>query len=322
MRKMTRFSMLALVLAAAAALAIPSSHAACVNSHPIIGQPGGTAVTFGAAGADGAPQDGVSPIQAAYWRLTAGNPTVGTGADNGSWGNDAANGGPWFFDATAAGDYITAGLTDGDGTSDGCINGADDAGGGADDKVLLAACAPDGKFVVLGATNADGSVFDFGNGPYTPANSPQLVITNSVKGGTGVTISFTTPTAASFAGSYVDNTAGGIPIASVFTGVNVYHACVPRGNGAPARLVPNAAWVSHGSFALNTASSVAVDCGSGAWDVFTGVEPKFDGATPFTAGCVTGTTRPVQAGSTLATPGDNPTRTIKKPRGIRQSDPN
>jgi len=326
MRKAIRFATFVLIGAAVVALAVPASHAACTNSRPIIGNPTETEIDFGLANADVSPFDGVPVIQASYWRFGAGNPAVGAGADNGNWLSDGANGGPWFADFSSNGHYFTVGLTDLDGTSDGCINGANDGGGDADDDVLLAACAPDGKFFVVAGTNADLTVYNFGLGPYTAANSPQILVTSSVRVlpgiGTGVQIFFSTPSASDFSASFFDN-GSGLTVDQVFTGVNVYTACVPRGNSSPGRIVPDPAWTLAGSFALGAvAQSVSVDCGPGTWDVFVGTEPKFDGATPFTAGCVTGTTRPVQAGTTLANPSDEAPRTIKKPRTLRPANPN
>lgn len=319
MKNAIRFSVLVLAVSVVAISALPSTHAACTNSRPIIGQPAATQISFGAASADASPFDGTAVIQASYWRVGNGNPAVGAGADNGNWVSDGNNGGPWYADFSSDGNYFTVGLTDLDGTSDGCINGSNDVGGDADDDTLLAACGVDGKFfVVAGSNQVDGSVMDFGNGPYTAVNSPQIVVTNSVRQPpTGVQIFFSTPTVGDFAGAFFDNGAG-VTASQVFSGVNVYHACVARTTGAPARLVPNASWVSSGSFPLGASNqSVTVDCGAGFFDVFVGVEPRFDGATPFSAGCVTGLTNPVQAGTTLANPSDVTPRNIRKPRGIR-----
>jgi hypothetical protein len=321
MRNAIRISTFALTLVAVAALAIPLSNATCTNSVPIIGQPGETMIVFGPAGADAVSQDGVSPVQAAYWRFNAGNPVPAVGADNGIWGNDAANGGPWFFDAASDGTYITAGLTDGDGTSDGCINGANDSGGDADDDAILAGCGPDGKFfVVAGSNQVNGSVMEFGAGPYTAINTPQIVITGSTRQlPTGVQITFSTPTLDELDNGYFDFNAG-IPSSAVFSGLNVYRACVARGSGAPTNRLTagNINWILVGTYPLGAVGQTASsDCGPGSFDTFLGVEPKFEGATPFTSGCITSLTRPVQAGTTIVNPSDPAPRTIKKPRGIR-----
>jgi len=329
MKRVLTISTFALVLGVVALMSIPNVHAICSTLAPAIGQTGGSSIDLGAAAADPTFNDGVSPIQASYWRFTAGNPLPALGADNGAWGNDGPGGtSTWFGDFVANGVYATVGVDDHNGPSDGCINGSPDDFGQADDDILLAACGPDGKFfVIAGTSTADsGGVYNLGE-PSDPVNvavnSPQVVITGSQRvpaGGPGVQVTFTTPAVGDFAANYRDYNAG-VPLASVFTGVNVYTACVPRGNAAPSRLVPSLDWVAGGSFPLGAANQqVTRDCGPGSWDVFVGTEPKFDGATPFAAGCVSGTTRPVQAGTTVANPSDPAPRNIKKPRGIRPSD--
>ena len=116
------------------------------------------------------------------------------------------------------------------------------------------------------------------------------------------------------------NTNGLAPLSSVITGYRVYGRTVGRNASLPAdRNTSNPAWaaLTPAKVALGSPATVQVTCATDC-DAYLGLTLVFDGATPFETKAVSASPRKVQAGPTLAQPGDPDFRVIpRNPRSQR-----
>jgi hypothetical protein len=305
MRKMKLFGF-GLGLIAIAAMFQPA-HAACVAPYAIqttidvdtysyVVNPAVDPATQGLNGSTVTDQ-----IQGFFWGVGIGNPTLGVGADNGSW--TALD---WLYIYPGFPAAILTTWAEDLGI-DTCIDAQGPLGSRCQ-ATFVQDVDPDtgqGMFALV-ATQDDDASGDFylildGNAPIVMAPAPKMGVTGSVRNGAqGVTVALSGPTAAALLpGAYIDDdpaclAAGGggtDPLGGLVTGFSVRYLVQPRGAQPPSNFAVSAWQPGGGVLPLGSPAQAIVDCGGQDSDVYLSYQLHFDSgfASPFVSASSTRT---------------------------------
>jgi hypothetical protein len=260
-------------------------------------------------------------LESAWWKLNNGNSALGAGIDNGAHMDDSTGGtGAWIYGTGDGNNIIIGG--GGANTDAGATDGCPDLDGPATpDTLIFYISDPTGKVAIISATQNGDNYFDVDGCP-SCANTdvasvalPALQVQSSNKvdaANTSVTVAG--PSLAQLSAAYRDNTNGLAPLASVVTGYRVHGFVVPRNTTAPSDRRRSTGWTALTPAKVNIGSpaTVNINCPTNC-DAYLGYSLVFDGATnAFETGSVSAQPRLVQAGPTLAQPGDPDFRVIKR----------
>ena len=309
---------------AAVALALPAANALCTNDLNY-----GTYPSFDGANCGdfceitGLASADPTQLESAWWKLTLGNPAVGAGVDNGAHLDDGTGGtGGWIY-GTGTGNNIIiggGGANTNAGATDGCPDA--DENFSTPDFLILVVSDHAGNAAIISSTQNNTNTFQMAVGTTDiPAGPiPPPFVASSNKAGNTTTFNISSPSLAALQAIYRDNTNGAVPLSSIVTGYRVWSKTVGRNATLPAdRATGSGAWtaLTPAKVALGTPASVQVTCATDC-DAYLGISLVFDGATPFETSSISGSPRRVQAGPTLAQPGDPDFRVIpRNPRSQR-----
>jgi hypothetical protein len=315
MRKMKFFG-LALGLLAIVAVAQPA-HAICgapflistavdVDTYSYVINPAVDPATQGLNGSTVTDQ-----IQGFFWGVGVGNPTLGVGADNGSW---TALDWLYIFPGYPAAIITTWAESTG---IDTCID-VQGAFGSRCQATFVQDVDPDtgeGMFALLATADDDASGDFFlvqdGNAPIVFAPQPKMAVTGSVRNGAqGVTVALAGPTVEAIAaGSFLDEDpaclaasgGGPAPLNGLVTGYSVRYVIQPRGSQPPSNFAVEQ-WTDSGNgiLPLGSTTQAAVDCGGQDNDVYLSYQLHFDSG--FAAPFVSASTTRTECGPNVADP--------------------
>lgn len=256
----------------------------------------------------------VSPaLQGFFWGLGVGDPTLGVGADNGSWAAP-----DWLYVVDGYPANILTHWAESTGI-DNCI----DVQGALGDRcqvTFFQDVDPDtgeGLFVLI-STADDDAGGDFylnreGNAPITLVPAEKMAVLNSIRNGSqGVTVQLSGPSVAGVvAGSLLDAdvdcvVAGGggtDPLNGIVTGFSVRYLVQPRGTQPPTNFAASA-WTDAGTgiLPLGAPAQAAVDCGGADGDVYLTYQLHFDSG--FASPLVSASTTRTECGPNVADPAE------------------